>query len=107
MREALMRYGGCISGSTGRRRGATKRDCGFVDTMSTTCETNHLNDDNQAGPMMDRVVNLSCDSVVVRAKLSCLVIAEACLYSITLHKYNLAMLFFLPWVLMQHTSFDH
>src|SRR4051812_25864199 len=90
MREALMRYGVCISGSTGRRRGATKRDCGFVDTMSTTCETNHLNDDNKAGPMMDRVVNLSCDSVMGRAKLSCLVIADASLYATILHKYDLA-----------------
>ena len=41
-------------------------------------------DNNQAGAMTDTVVNLSCGSVVIRTKPSCLVIADVHPYTRTL-----------------------
>lgn len=57
--------------------------------------------------MTDTVVNLSCGSVAIRTKPSCIAIAGAHPHTTTSHMYNLAMLFLLPRVLMQHTSLYH
>lgn len=71
-----MCYGECISGSTGHRRGETKRICGFAGTMSTLqvltngrhVKTNYFGNNNQAFEITDMVTNLSYNSVVFRTK---------------------------------------